>query len=72
MNTFTEHPCKKDCPNRKGGCAAECQEWLAYEKKKYAEYERRAAAARASENTVGTDRALRRADRLKRTNRRHQ
>ena len=37
MNTFTEHPCKKDCPNRKGGCAAECQKWLAYEKKKHAE-----------------------------------
>ena len=72
MNTFTQHPCKQDCPRRKGGCAAKCPEWLAYEKKKLEEYERRAAAARASESTAGTDRALRKADRLKRTNRRHQ
>ena len=49
-----------------------CPDWLAYEKKKHEEYAQRAAAARASENTAGTDRALREAGRLKKSGRRHQ
>lgn len=72
MSTYIPHPCKKDCPRRSGDCHAMCPDWLAYEKKKHEEYAQRAAAARASENTAGTDRALREAGRLKKSGRRHQ
>lgn len=27
-------PCGRDCPRRKGGCAADCDEWKEYEQKK--------------------------------------
>lgn len=26
-----KHPCKKDCPKRKGGCRITCPDWKEYE-----------------------------------------
>ena len=34
-------PCTKECQDRKVGCGATCEKWLAYEKAKFAYYEKK-------------------------------
>ena len=34
-------PCTKDCPDRSRTCHGECERYQAFEKEKFAEYERR-------------------------------
>lgn len=52
-----EHPCRRDCKNRSGGCHAVCEEYLAYERKKLRRYE---AAQRTKDSMEATDGAMRR------------
>ena len=35
------HPCRQDCPNRTAECKKTCEQWKAYEDKKWAFYRRR-------------------------------
>lgn len=39
--TRDKHPCKVDCPERRGGCAVTCAKWQKYEKARNANYEER-------------------------------
>ena len=54
-------PCGKNCPDRKAGCACNCEKWAAYLAERNAEYERR---AKVSENNRMSARRARDADRI--------
>lgn len=36
-----KQPCQKNCPNRNAECHTKCEKWLAYEKARNEEYERK-------------------------------
>lgn len=40
------HPCKRECPRRYGGCKLTCPDFIEYEKKQMEENERRDEAIR--------------------------
>lgn len=40
------HPCTKDCPNRREGCAVTCEAWQAYTQERDKVYARKADGGR--------------------------
>lgn len=50
-------PCVKDCPDRKAGCAAECEKWKAYVAKRNEEYARNVAEGEKDRATAASKRA---------------
>ena len=48
-----KHPCKKDCPDRKPGCGAECAKWKEYVEKRNAMYAERLAEAEGNRLSPG-------------------
>lgn len=58
MTTDAQTPCydrkaKRNCPNRKAGCAASCKEWAEYVRKRDAQYEKIKINIYAHSETVG-------------------
>lgn len=51
------HPCEKDCPDRKAGCAAICGKWKAYVAKRNEEYARNVAESEKDRATAASKRA---------------
>lgn len=66
------HPCVKDCADRCAGCHASCEKYLAYERKKQAEYAERARESDLNYNTPARNALYREEDRMRRAGRRHQ
>lgn len=52
-------PCKKDCPDRKCGCAVDCERWRAYAEKRDREYDARLRKKRAGGLSDGKRRMIR-------------
>lgn len=52
-------PCVKDCPDRRAGCAAECEKWKAYVAKRNEEYARNVAEGEKDRATAASKRASR-------------
>lgn len=51
--TGLNQPCVKDCPDRKAGCAINCEKWAAYLKEREAMYEERRKQVRAGQYSRG-------------------
>lgn len=66
-----KNPCKQDCPRRKGGCAAECPEWIEYETEKFRRYAERQARLTNNQVTADAERRIRRDARNQRLHRKH-
>lgn len=65
------NPCKKDCPDRKAGCAIDCKAWKEYRQERDELYQNRRETC---ESQVRTKQAIKRSNkaicRTKNTNRR--
>ena len=48
-----KQPCRKDCPDRKAGCAISCEKWAAYLKQREAYYEKRQKESELKSRTTG-------------------
>lgn len=45
-------PCRRDCENRHGGCASDCEEWRRYQETRDEDYRRRAEYAESHGITI--------------------
>lgn len=53
------HPCRRDCPDRRGGCHAECTKWKEYERERAVRYEENRRHAEHDGFSPGLERNIR-------------
>lgn len=63
MNLFNHipTPCKKDCPNRCVGCAAQCPDWAEYVERRNKQYEDHVKRVTVAQRTTASSRRKNRA-----------
>lgn len=62
-----KQPCSQDCPNRKAGCGAECEAWLAYVAERNAAYKENYRKSRQSALTDARLKNIKRNEQRKRS-----
>lgn len=67
-----KNPCKQDCPDRRGGCHASCEVYREYEAWKMNAYIERNRTRERTERSAGLESIVRRNERAKRANRKHE
>ena len=66
-----KNPCRKDCPERKGGCAVNCERWKSFEAWKQEQYKQNLKKKMALQSTPGMQKRVKADEKSRRVGRKH-